>query len=96
MNKEQFLKGFAPKTKTVSIGKDKIEIKELTLEQRGNLREISKDPVRGQAVIVCLGCTMFDETDIDAVMGLSGGVVSELADAILALSGLTGEEAEKN
>jgi len=96
MNKEQFFKGFKPKTSTVDIDGKSIEIRELTLAERGRLREISADPVRGQALIVCISCTMFEESDVDAVMEMSGDGVTRLADAVLALSGLTGEEAEKN
>lgn len=96
MNKSDFLKGFAPKTKTVDIDGSSIEINELTLEQRGKLKDMATDPVRGQALIVCMGCTMFDESDIEAVMGLSGDAVVKLADEILTLAGLGGEEAEKN
>ena len=97
MNKADFLKGFAPKKETVEIDGKPVEITELTLQQRGKLHEAAKgDPIRGQGLIVCMGCTLFDESDIDAVMGMSGDVVTAIADSILALSGLSDEDAKKN
>jgi len=97
MNKSQFLKSFAPKSKEIDIDGNKVTVNELSLVQRGKLHAAANDdPVRGQALIVCMGCALFTEDDLDDVMGLSGEVVTILADAVLAVSGLSTEEAEKN
>lgn len=97
MNKSEFLKSFAPKSKEIDIDGHKVIVNELSLVQRGKLHSIaSSDPIRGQALIVCMGCPTFTEDDIDDVMGMSGEVVTILADAVLSVSGLSTEEAEKN
>jgi len=97
MDKHTFLSNFAPKTQEHTLpGGDTIEIQELTLEQRGKLHATAKaDPIEGQALIVCMGCVMFTEADIQDVKQLPGDLVSDIADAVLALSGLA-EDAEKN
>ncbi len=97
MDKHTFLSNFAPKKEVFSLpGGDSIEIQELTLEQRGKLHAAAKaDPIEGQALIVCMGCVMFAEADIQDVKQLPGDLVSDIADAVLELSGLS-EDAEKN
>ena len=97
MNKSQFLKSFEPKSKEIDIDGSKVTVSELSLVQRGKLHAIANtDPIRGQALIVCMGCDLFTDDDLDDVMGLSGEVVTMLADAVLEVSGLSTEDAEKN
>jgi len=74
-----------------------VEVRELTVRERGKLREAinGADPVSAQAQIVAMGCPVL-EGDAEAVMDLPGGLVTELSDAILELSGLTeGEQSPK-
>jgi len=98
MNKDQFLKGFAPQAKTIKLDNGEVEINELTLEQRSKLHKvIAKDPVGAPAMIVCLGCSLFTEKDLPEIQALGGKAIAEISDAILELSGLADpEEAEKN
>jgi len=97
MDKHTFLSNFAPKVELYELpGGDTIELQELTLEQRGKLHAAAKaDPIEGQALIVCMGCKMFTEADIQDVKQLPGDLVTDIADAIIELSGLS-EDAEKN
>ena len=98
MNKDDFFSSFKPRTEVYDLPDGQsIEISELTLEQRGKLHEAAKkNPIDAQALIVCMACSLFDESDMDAVKGLAGDLVTGIASAVLAASGLADEEAEKN
>lgn len=95
MNKSEFLSAFKPRESAIEISGKSIIINELSLAQRGKLHKtVQSDPVRGQALIVCMGCPLFDENsddDIEAVMSM-GDAVAKIADAILSLSGLGDDE----
>ena len=97
MDKQTFFNEFGPKRDDYALPNgDVLPIRELTLAQRGKLHQAAKDnPIEAQALVVCLGCDLFDESDIESVKGMPGDLVSDIADAILALSGLM-EDAEKN
>ena len=98
MDKHTFLSSFAPKKGVYELPNgETLDISELTLEQRGKLHQAAKnDPIQAQALVVCMGCALFDESDIKDVKQMPGDLISEIADGILALSGLAEEDAEKN
>lgn len=98
MDKSKFLNSFKPKSATHKLPDgSEISINELTLEQRGKLMAAAKkDAMAAQALVVCMGCDMFTETDIKDVSALSGEIVTSIADAILDLSGLSDGDARKN
>ena len=73
---------------------DTVQVRELTVRERGKLRELTDDPVTAQARIVALGCPIL-EGDAEAIMDLPGKMVSDMADAILRLSGLMDDESPK-
>lgn len=97
MDKREFLAAFGPKKKAYSLPDgSEIELSELTLEQRGKLHQAAKkDPIEAQALVVCMGCSLFDESDIASIKGMPGDLISDIADAVLEISGLS-EDAEKN
>jgi hypothetical protein len=97
MDKQAFFSAYAPKKEAYSLPDGgEIEISELTLKQRGRLHASAKtDPIEAQALVVCMGCALFDDGDLEAVQGMPGDLITDIADAILSLSGLN-EDAEKN
>jgi len=99
MDKHSFLSSYAPKKESYKLPDgEEIAISELTLKQRGKLHVAAKkDPIDAQALVVCMGCSLFEESDLDAVKDMPGDLISDIADAILSLSGLSDDEdAEKN
>ncbi len=97
MDKSKAIALLSVKTGKVDIDGESFQINDLTIGQRGKIRAaIRKDDVRGQALIVCLGCETFDESDMDVVLASSGKKVSDLADAILDLSGLGDDKGKKD
>lgn len=100
LTKQQLLKSHSLKTKTVKVGDDDVAITELSLSQRSTLLPaIKQDPVGAQALVVCMGCDVFDENDpkdVEAVKRLKSEVIADIADEVLNLSGLGDESAEKN
>ena len=75
---------------------DTTPIRALTLPQRERMQEIAKgSTAKGLVEIVCMGCDLFDDSDGDIVEGLEPEYVLAVSNAILELSGLTGEP-EKN
>ncbi|MCP5018061.1 MAG: hypothetical protein GY938_22725 [Ketobacter sp.] len=98
MDKQSFLSNYAPKRSSHALPDgQEIGINELTLEQRGKLHQAAKkDPIEAQALVVCMGCDLFTEKDIPAVKGMPGDLISDIADAVLGISGLSDEDAEGN
>lgn len=97
MDKVQFFSAFAPQAGEYPLPDGQVlPIRELTLGERGRLHKAAEsNPIQAQALIVAMGCELFDENDIEQIQGLPGDLVSGIADAILDLSGLGGD-AEKN
>ena len=98
MDKSKFLASFKPKSSSHKLPDgEEITIHELTLEQRGKLMAAAKkDAMSAQALVVCMGCELFTEADLKDVCKMSGEIVTQIADAILDVSGLSEGDARKN
>jgi len=84
-------------TKSINIGGDKFDIKEINARQRQELFKLFKgetDPVEAQAHSIKMGCTQFVDTSIDEIFEMPGTVFAKLADEVMKISGL-GDESEK-
>jgi len=102
MNKDDFFSAAVRMTKCVKVNGIDVDIRELTARDRQQMRTATqegKTPDEVSALIVRLGCAMFDDGDLDRLRDLPGGVLETLTDSILELSGLTGasrKAAKKN
>ena len=87
-------------TKTVTIGSDKYDIKEINARQRQELFKLFKDdtdPVEAQAHSIKMGCTQFADKSIDEIFEMPGTIFAKLAEEVMKISGLGDDsDAEKN
>ncbi len=87
-------------TKSITIGSDKFELKEINARQRQELFKLFKDgtdPVEAQAHSIKMGCTQFVDKTIDEIFEMPGTVFAKLAEEVMKLSGLGDDsELEKN
>ena len=87
-------------TKSITIGSDKFELKEINARQRQQLFKLFKDetdPVEAQAHSIKMGCTQFADKTIDEIFEMPGTVFAKLAEEVMKISGLGDDsEAEKN
>lgn len=90
MDKQSFFSQGALKTIDYTMPDGKaVVLSALSVAQRGKMRAcVSKDSVKGQALVVCMACDVLDEKDIEAVMGMSGELVADISDKVLEISGL--------
>ena len=94
MDKTKFLKNYtAQKGEFEMPDGEKITLVGLSVAQRGKMSEVVRDnPVKGQALVVCMSADFLTEDDIDDVLAMDGKLVADIADKIMILSGLNGEE----
>lgn len=87
-------------TKSIKIGSDKFELKEINARQRQQLFKLFKDetdPVEAQAHSIKMGCAQFVDKTIDEIFEMPGTVFAKLAEEVMKISGLGDDsEAEKN
>lgn len=75
---------------------NKLTLRELTAKGRGKLRAIADgDVIEAQAQIVALGCDQLGDEDVEGLLELSGDLLSDMADKVLSLSGLTEDAKEE-
>ena len=104
IDKAQFFAECKLKSGTVEIdGLGPVDVRELSSAERESVFSMineSKSHVRAEALTAAYGCRILDESDVDSIMsGISHDVIEKLAQSIMALSGMGGddvEEAEKN
>jgi len=86
------------KTKKVTIEKEVFDIKEFSAKHRHDLylysKEEGSDPVSAQAKYIQMGCEQFKDKSVDEIFEMPGAIFTELAQAIMKISGL-GEDDEK-
>ena len=87
-------------TKSLTIGSDKFDLKEINARQRQQLFKLFKDetdPVEAQAHSIKMGCAQFKDKTIDEIFDMPGTVFAQLAEEVMKISGLGDDsEAEKN
>ena len=87
-------------TKSVTIGDNKYDIKEINARQRQELFKLFKDdtdPVEAQAHSIKMGCTQFSSKTIDEIFEMPGTIFAKLAEEVMKISGLGDDsDAEKN
>lgn len=87
------------KTKSITIGGDKYEIKEINARQRQELFKLFKeetDPVEAQAHSIKMGCSQFVDKSIDEIFEMPGTIFAQLAEEVMRVSGLGDDDSEKN
>ncbi len=87
-------------SKSITIGGDKFEIKEISARQRQQLFKLFKDetdPVEAQAHSIKMGCAQFVDKTIDEIFDIPGTIFAQLAEEVMKISGLGDDsETEKN
>lgn len=90
LDKSAFFAATRLATATVTVeGFGDIEIKELDLKQRNQLRNIDKEDLDiGMAKVIVLACDSFDDDDVVALASMKSKVRIDLFNKILEISGL--------
>lgn len=87
-------------SKSIKIGDDKFEIKEINARQRQELFKLFKDetdPVEAQAHSIKMGCAQFADKTIDEIFDMPGTIFAQLAEEVMKISGLGDDsDTEKN
>jgi len=98
MDKQQFFKANALPTDSVSIeGWGDVPIQSLTLDQRLLLPEKFREIGNGETSywIMAVGVVGFDDDDIPNIRNTDPKIVTEVVEAILALSGYGDDEEDE-
>lgn len=98
MDKHSFLSAFEKNsTEYVLPNGETIVLNELTAGQRGRLADvISQKPSTMHQTIVAMSLDFISDDDSAAIGQLPSQAVEEMAEKVLAISGLDTEQAEKN
>ena len=71
-------------------------LKELTTKQRRELGKLAKgDSVEAQAKVIIMACDDLEDADLDALLAMSGKLITAISDRVLEISGLGDEEEVK-
>lgn len=96
MNKSDFLSALKPQTDTIEVNGMTVTVAGLTVGQRRKFYDVSKEDLfQAQALVVCMGVPDLTEDDIESVLELDSQYITQVADAILKKSGLSGDEDEE-
>jgi len=89
-------------SKVITINGEDFTVFEMSARQRQSMFKFYKDeldPVEIQANAIKMGCAEFRDKEIKDILDLPGKAFSDIADAVIAISGLADDsekDAEKN
>lgn len=98
MDKSKFFESVKLKTEPFELPTgEAIEFRELTAGQRQAVFQAYKteDAATAQAKLVVFGCGEFEEKDIKSLLGLPGDLLQSMAEVVMRLSGLSGDDPKK-
>lgn len=88
------------KTLDLEINGEVFKLQEISARQRQELFNAYKgeaDPIEAQAKSIQMGCSNFKDKSLDEVLDMPGTIFTDLADAVMKLSGLGDDkDDEKN